>query len=157
MLIYCWPRVGDDGPTLNQHWFCVSCWPGHHVPSTCHPKPPHASKHESFSQGCFNVGPTSKTMANNKTTLGSSPQFCDSVVDGCQILMQDWFLSSPVSEYCFKSLSAKSWQYRDKRKPEIGTMPYFFWMTSMVFYSAQYHREHCKLQAFEQFGTLYTF
>ena len=25
MLIYCWPRVGDDGPTLNQLWFSVSC------------------------------------------------------------------------------------------------------------------------------------
>ena len=24
MLIYCWPRVGDSGPTLNQHWFSVS-------------------------------------------------------------------------------------------------------------------------------------
>ena len=25
MSIYCWPRVGDDGPTLNQHWFSMSC------------------------------------------------------------------------------------------------------------------------------------
>ena len=28
-------------------------------------------------------------------------------------------------------------------------------MTSRVLYSAQYHRQHCTLQAFEQFGALY--
>ena len=31
-----------------------------------------------------------------------------------------------VSEYCFTSLSVQSLQYRDKRKPEAGTMPYFY-------------------------------
>ena len=31
MLIYCWPRVGDDGPTLNQYWFRVSCLLGQHT------------------------------------------------------------------------------------------------------------------------------
>ena len=31
-----------------------------------------------------------------------------------------------MSEYCFTSLCAQSWQYRDRRKPEAGTMPYFF-------------------------------
>ena len=30
-----------------------------------------------------------------------------------------------------------------------------FLMTSRVLYSAQYHRQHCTLQAFKQFGTLY--
>ena len=30
-----------------------------------------------------------------------------------------------------------------------------FRMTSRVLYSAQYHRHHCTLQAFEQFGALY--
>ena len=29
-------------------------------------------------------------------------------------------------EYCFTSLSAQSWQYRDRRKPEAGTMPYSY-------------------------------
>ena len=29
-----------------------------------------------------------------------------------------------------------------------------FWMTSRVLYSAQYHRQHCTLQAFQQFGAL---
>ena len=28
-----------------------------------------------------------------------------------------------MGEYCFTSLSAQSWQYRDRRKPEVGTMP----------------------------------
>ena len=33
-------------------------------------------------------------------------------------------------EYCITSLSAQSWQYRDRRKPEAGTMPYsyFEWL-----------------------------
>ena len=61
-----------------------------------------------------------------------------------------------MSEYCFKSLSAQSWQYGDRKKPEVGTMPYFYLMTSRVLYSAQYHRQHCTLQAFEQFSALYT-
>ena len=30
-----------------------------------------------------------------------------------------------------------------------------FRMTSKVLYSAQYHRQHCTLHAFEQFGALY--
>ena len=57
--------------------------------------------------------------------------------------------------YCFTSLSAQSWQYRDRRKPEVGTIPYPFRMTSSYIYSTQYHRQHCTLQAFEQFGALY--
>ena len=31
-----------------------------------------------------------------------------------------------MNEYCFTSLSAQSWQYRDRRKPEAGTMPYSY-------------------------------
>ena len=34
-------------------------------------------------------------------------------------------------------------------------MPYSYRMTSRVLYSAQYHRQHCTLNAFEQFRTLY--
>ena len=36
-------------------------------------------------------------------------------------------------EYCYTSLSAQSWQYRDKRKPEDGTMPYsyFEWLQGL--------------------------
>ena len=29
-LIYCWANVEDGGPTLNQHWFYVSCVLGMH-------------------------------------------------------------------------------------------------------------------------------
>ena len=38
-----------------------------------------------------------------------------------------WFLKN---EYCLTSLSVQSWQYRDRRKPEAGTMPYsyFEWL-----------------------------
>ena len=31
MLIQCWPRVGDEGPALNQHWFSVSCLLGKQI------------------------------------------------------------------------------------------------------------------------------
>ena len=37
------------------------------------------------------------------------------------------------------SLSAQSWQDRDRRKPEAGTSMYSYRMTSMVLYNAQYH------------------
>ena len=53
-------------------------------------------------------------------------------------------------EYFFMSLSAQSWQYRDRRKPEAVTMPYSNRMTSRVLYSAKYHR-----QLFKQFQALY--
>ena len=58
-----------------------------------------------------------------------------------------------VSEYCFTSLSAQSWQYRERRNPEAGTMPYsyFDWLQGY----AQYHRQHRTLHAFEQFRALY--
>ena len=59
-----------------------------------------------------------------------------------------------VSEYCFTSPSAQSRQYRDRKKPEVGSMPHSYRMTPRVLYSAQY-RQHCTLQAFEQFGALY--
>ena len=60
-----------------------------------------------------------------------------------------------VSEYCFTSLSAHSRQYRDRRKPEVEIRPYSYRMTPRVLYSAQYHRQRCTIQAFEQFGALY--
>ena len=59
-----------------------------------------------------------------------------------------------VSEYCFPSPSAQSWQCRDRRKPEVGTIHYFYRMTSMSFYSDKI-RQHCTPQAFGQFGALY--
>ena len=48
-------------------------------------------------------------------------------------------------------------QYRDKRKPEVGSRlcPILFCMTSRFLYSSQYHIQHCKLRAFELFGKLY--
>ena len=50
---------------------------------------------------------------------------------------------------------AELWQYRDRKKPEVGTMPYSCRMASMLLCSAHYHGQHCTLQAFEQFGELY--
>ena len=39
-------------------------------------------------------------------------------------------------------------------KPEVGIMPYSYRMTWSwrVLYSAQYHRQHCTLHKFKQFG-----
>ena len=40
-----------------------------------------------------------------------------------------------VSEYCFTLLSAQSWQNRDRRKPKVWTMPYFYRMSVRVLYT----------------------
>ena len=48
----------------------------------------------------------------------------------------------------------ESWQYRDRKKPVVGTMPYSYRIIPRIRYSAQYHRQHCTLQALEQFRTL---
>ena len=55
------------------------------------------------------------------------------------------------------SLSVKSWQYRDRRKPEVGTMPYSHRMMSRVSYHFIVYNtiDNCTCQAFEQFGALY--
>ena len=60
-----------------------------------------------------------------------------------------------VSEYCFALLSAQIWLCRDRRKPEVGTMPYSYRITSRILCIAHLHRQHYTLQAFEQFGALY--
>ena len=46
------------------------------------------------------------------------------------------------------SLSAQSWQYRDRGKSESGSMPYSYRMTSRFDHSAPFHRQHCTLQTF---------
>ena len=35
-------------------------------------------------------------------------------------------INTNIYEYWFTSLSAQSWHYRDRRKPEAGTMPYSY-------------------------------
>ena len=64
-----------------------------------------------------------------------------------------------MDEYCFTPLSAKSWQYRDRKKPKVGTMPHSYRMISRVFDSLQYmyNREHYTLQSLEQVEALYIF
>ena len=42
---------------------------------------------------------------------------------------------------------------KEARNRNYGLL--LFRMTSRVLYSAQYHRQHCKLHAFEQFWALY--
>ena len=53
-----------------------------------------------------------------------------------------------VSEYCFTLLSAESWQYCDRRKPESGTMPYsyFEWLQGFfIVYSSIGSNIHSRL------------
>ena len=68
------------------------------------------------------------------------------------------YCESTVSEYCFTSLSAQSWQYRDRRKPEAGTMPYsyFEWLQGLDFDFIKHSTIDSTVHAFEQFGALYT-
>ena len=52
-----------------------------------------------------------------------------SLIIYCELTYHDYFhvnLQNYIYEYCFTSLSAQSWQYRDRRKPEVGTMPYSY-------------------------------
>ena len=58
-----------------------------------------------------------------------------------------------IYKYCFTSLSEQSWQYSEARSQDYTLL--LFRMTSRVLYGAQCHRQHCTLQAFEQFGALY--
>ena len=64
-------------------------------------------------------------------------------------------IAPAVSEYCFTSPSVQLWQYRDRKKPEVGTVPYSYRMTSRVLYSTQFHRQQDTSHTFEQFRTLY--
>ena len=47
-----------------------------------------------------------------------------------------------LREYCFTSLSAQSWQYHDRGKPEVGTSDK--WLLCF-FNRAQYHGQYCTL------------
>ena len=42
-----------------------------------------------------------------------------------------------MSEYCFTSLFAQLWQYRDRRKPETGIMLYSYFHGLQGFFTAQ--------------------
>ena len=52
MLFQCWYIVCDAGPTFSPHWVDISCG------ELCIP-----SKQETLNQSCFNVGPSTATLA----------------------------------------------------------------------------------------------
>ena len=54
----------------------------------------------------------------------------------------------------FRTIMAMS---RQKEARSLDYALLLFRMTSRVLYSAQYHRQHCTLHAFEQFGALYMY
>ena len=74
-------------------------------------------------------------------------------------LIQPWFCSAPLYIYiwillyvAFSTIMAISRQ-KEARSQDYALL--LFRMISRVLHSAQYHRQHCTLQAFEQFGALY--
>ena len=67
------------------------------------------------------LGQRRRRWPNIKPALGQSLVF----ISCCEYELSTkraWTFG--VSEYCFTSLSAQSWQYRDRRTPEVGCMPY---------------------------------
>ena len=60
MLVECWPSVEDDGPTVNQHWFNVSCLLGFTISSTTAFQP---------MMFCCSDGQRRRRWANIKTAL----------------------------------------------------------------------------------------
>ena len=60
-----------------------------------------------------------------------------------------------VSEYCFTSLSAhcQSWQYRDRRKPEVGTILHSYRMTSRVLNKTDFFNTRCNFKNVQLFVT----
>ena len=81
-------------------------------------------------------------------------QCCSNVADVGTALPQRWvYVNIWILLYvAFCTIMAIS------RQKEAGSRYYallLFRMTSRVLYSAQYHRQHCTLHAFEQFGTLF--
>ena len=81
------------------------------------------------------------------TTLGPRPHREKTHIRNCLLFKKTvtafWLR---VSDYCFTSFSAQSWQYRDRRKPKAGTI---------MLYSNFEWLQHCALHTFEQFGALY--
>ena len=68
------------------------------------------NKHEMFSKCWYNAGPASQTVGQHCTNIGWTSRVC-------------W-----ASECCWTSLLEQSWQYRDRRKPEVRTMSYSYRM-----------------------------
>ena len=65
MLCQCRSAVYDVGPTLNQHWFNVSClW--YSIPS----------KHDTLTQCRFNVGPPSAMVVEHWNNIESMYSVC---------------------------------------------------------------------------------
>ena len=61
-----------------------------------------------------------------------------------------------VSEYCFTSPSAQSWQYRNRMETEVRLCPTLIeWLQGFSTVYMLYHRQHYTPRVFVQFGALY--
>ena len=71
---------------------------------------------------------------HSRVSLRQTPRYdVDETFASVSSLGVYWYSSFfyfSIYEYCFTSLSAQSWQYRNRRKPEDETMPYsyFEWL-----------------------------
>ena len=64
-------------------------------------------------------------------------------------------LNVAVSKYCLRRFLHKHGNIATEGSPKLGQCPTLIEWFEGVLYSAQYHRQHCILQAFEQFRTQY--
>ena len=135
------------GPTLKQHW--VTCLLGSHVATNLHRSPLFGGSITIYFHLLPSSAPTSSLSldlplpSSVSTSLHVLTNLLDKLLLGgsdlisfCKQQQQQHLFTSKVSsycsiyEYCFTSLSVQSWQYRDRRKPEAGTIrySYFEWL-----------------------------
>ena len=87
LLVQCWASVVDGGPTLDQHWFDVSCLLG--------------SESKTLIQCCFNVGPSFAAPGQLWPNIGSESGVGASWKD-IQSLLSICKLYPTLTQYCFK-------------------------------------------------------
>ena len=123
-FVQCWTNVEDAGPTLYKclQMFCVRCDP---------------SKHETFAQCCFNVGPATKTMDQHWNNIRWMPRVC---WDNKRVLfLQIHFkcasfeLTQATQNNCMTCVQC--WTNVEDVGPELNKCYTFFWATSESFFT----------------------
>ena len=104
--------VYDVSPTLAQHWMDVPCL-----------------------LGCLWFVSTHYVPTHTYTSIITIQYNIQKVVIVTIIWSIEW-----MNEYFFTPLSAQSWQYRDRKKPEAGIMPYYYFEWLQGFFIV--HRQH---------------
>ena len=122
-----------------QHWVDVSCLLGNrlchlvliplhikHVAWIAKSRRSETSVFASRSPGALRALQESTRLQTENTTPGKAIFFLRGYLPA-RFTVHNLNLSVRcVCEYFFTSLYARSWQYRDRRKPEAGTLPYYY-------------------------------